>query len=70
MPPTKLTGAARDAALKLIPQWTEVNGRDAIQRKFNFKDFKEAWAWMNKIADIADKVSNTSTISHRKLIIH
>ena len=39
----------------LFPHWIEVTGRDAIQRKFHFKDFKEAWSWMSKVAEIADQ---------------
>jgi len=58
MPPTKLQGENRAKALKEIPQWTEVVGRDAVQRKFQFQDFKEAWAWMTKIAEIADKADH------------
>ena len=56
MPPTKLIGEERTTALQEIPEWSEVHGRDAIQRKFQFQDFKQAWSWMCKIADIADKV--------------
>ncbi len=41
MAPTKLTGEQRGSALKEIPEWKEVEGRDAIQRKFQFKDFKQ-----------------------------
>ncbi|PRP73688.1 pterin-4-alpha-carbinolamine dehydratase [Planoprotostelium fungivorum] len=52
----KLVGSERQEALSQIPQWKEAEGRDAIKRTFQFKDFKEAWAWMNKVADVADKV--------------
>ncbi len=61
--PTKLAGEDRANALKEIPEWTEVNGRDAIQRKFQFADFKQAWAWMSKVADVADKVRYFGFIS-------
>lgn len=54
--PTRLEGLARDSGLKEVSQWTEVKGRDAIYRKFEFKDFKEAWAFMSKVAEVADKV--------------
>src|SRR5262249_9790204 len=36
---TKLDAAARSAALAKLPQWKPVGGRDAITRKFEFKDF-------------------------------
>ena len=37
----KLTGDARKAALGKLAGWTEVAGRDAITKKFGFKDFNE-----------------------------
>eukprot|EP00008_Paramoeba_atlantica_P015715 CAMPEP_0201479288 /NCGR_PEP_ID=MMETSP0151_2-20130828/3994_1 /ASSEMBLY_ACC=CAM_ASM_000257 /TAXON_ID=200890 /ORGANISM="Paramoeba atlantica, Strain 621/1 / CCAP 1560/9" /LENGTH=99 /DNA_ID=CAMNT_0047860697 /DNA_START=23 /DNA_END=322 /DNA_ORIENTATION=- len=43
----------RTNALKEIPQWKEVEGRDAIFRKFEFKDFDQAWIWMSKVAKVA-----------------
>jgi len=55
MPPVKLAEDARKLALNLIPHWKEVVGRDAIERKFRFKDFKQAWIWMSKVAEIADE---------------
>eukprot|EP00010_Vexillifera_abyssalis_P004271 CAMPEP_0201561498 /NCGR_PEP_ID=MMETSP0173_2-20130828/78830_1 /ASSEMBLY_ACC=CAM_ASM_000268 /TAXON_ID=218659 /ORGANISM="Vexillifera sp., Strain DIVA3 564/2" /LENGTH=104 /DNA_ID=CAMNT_0047976003 /DNA_START=85 /DNA_END=399 /DNA_ORIENTATION=+ len=54
----KLSGDERAQQLKLIPKWKESEKRDAIERQFLFKDFKEAWAWMNKVADVADKVDH------------
>ena len=32
-----LVGEQRATALATIPEWAEVEGRDAIQRTFNFK---------------------------------
>ena len=43
--PEKLTGNARQAALAKLSGWSEVEGRDAISRKFTFKDFSEA-SWL------------------------
>ena len=51
----KLTGDARKAALATIPAWTELMERDAIFRKFVFKDFNEAFGFMTRIALIAEK---------------
>ena len=42
----KLTGEARKAALARLKGWSEVNGRDAISRKFIFADFNEAFGFM------------------------
>lgn len=38
----KLTGEARKSALARLNGWSEVAGRDAIAKKFLFKDFNEA----------------------------
>jgi 4a-hydroxytetrahydrobiopterin dehydratase len=60
--PTKLEGAVRSERLAEIPKWQEVKGRDAIFRKFEFKDFKEAWSFMTKVAEEADKVLHFQSI--------
>ena len=56
--PQKLTAAARAAALAKLPGWSEVKGRDAITRKFVFKDFNEAFGFMTKAALIAEKLDH------------
>ncbi|KAE9552835.1 hypothetical protein FO519_003948 [Halicephalobus sp. NKZ332] len=38
--------------------WKMVEGRDAIQRNFQFKNFNEAWGFMTRIALKADKVDH------------
>jgi 4a-hydroxytetrahydrobiopterin dehydratase len=54
----KLTGAARAAALKTLSGWSEVPGRDAITRKFVFKDFNQAFGFMTRAALIAEKMDH------------
>jgi 4a-hydroxytetrahydrobiopterin dehydratase len=54
----KLDAAARAAALQKLPQWTPVAGRDAIARKFAFKDFNEAFGFMTRAALLADKMDH------------
>ena len=54
----KLTGAARKTALAKLEGWTEVDGRDAISRKFMFKDFNEAFGFMARAALIAEKLDH------------
>jgi len=49
-----LTGEQRKSALQEIPTWIESKTRDAIEREYKFKDFKEAWKWMQAVADYAD----------------
>ena len=51
----KLTTEARKAALATIPGWSDVMERDAIFRKFEFKDFNEAFGFMTRAALIAEK---------------
>ena len=54
----KLTGAARQSALAKLNGWSEVKGRDAISRKFTFKDFNEAFGFMARTALIAEKLDH------------
>jgi 4a-hydroxytetrahydrobiopterin dehydratase len=50
----KLTEAERRAALADLPHWTPAEGRDAITRRFKFKDFNAAWGFMNRVALLAE----------------
>jgi 4a-hydroxytetrahydrobiopterin dehydratase len=54
----KLTGAARNAAIGRLDGWSEVAGRDAIAKKFTFKDFNEAFGFMARAALIAEKLDH------------
>jgi 4a-hydroxytetrahydrobiopterin dehydratase len=54
----KLTGQARTDALRTLNGWSEVSGRDAISRKFVFKDFNEAFGFMTRAALIAEKMDH------------
>jgi 4a-hydroxytetrahydrobiopterin dehydratase len=54
----KLTGQARAEALRKLPGWTEVAGRDAIARKFVFKDFSAAFGFMTRTALAAEKMDH------------
>ena len=51
----KLSAEARNAALKGLSGWSEVAGREAIQRTFSFKDFNEAFGFMVRAALVAEK---------------
>jgi 4a-hydroxytetrahydrobiopterin dehydratase len=51
----KLTAAERGAALAELGGWKAVDGRDAIQRSFKFKNFNEAWGFMNRVALLAEQ---------------
>ena len=54
----KLTADARKSALASLTGWSEVQGRDAITRKFVFKDFNEAFGFMARAALIAEKMDH------------
>jgi 4a-hydroxytetrahydrobiopterin dehydratase len=54
----KLDPAARKAALASLPQWSDVPDCDAIARKFQFKDFNEAFGFMTRVALLADKMDH------------
>ena len=54
----KLTSEARKAVLTKLTHWSEASGRDAITRKFTFKDFKEAFAFMTAVAEVAEKMNH------------
>ena len=54
----KLTDEARKTALTKLKGWSEVKGRDAISRKFTFRDFNEAFGFMARAALIAEKLDH------------
>ena len=51
----KLTEDERKAAYAELNEWTPVEGRDAIQRKFIFSNFNEAWGFMTRVAVEAER---------------
>lgn len=54
----KLNAGARAAALAKLKGWSEVTGRDAIAKKFVFKDFNEAFGFMSRVALVAEKMDH------------
>ena len=54
----KLTGQARADAFGKLNGWSEVSGRDAISRKFVFKDFNQAFGFMTRAALVAEKMDH------------
>ena len=51
----KLTDAERKTTLAELGHWQLAEKRDAIQRSFKFKNFNEAWGFMNRVALLAEK---------------
>jgi 4a-hydroxytetrahydrobiopterin dehydratase len=51
----RLSAEARKQALKDLPGWAELAGREAIGRTFTFKDFSQAFGFMARVALVAEK---------------
>ncbi|MEO6041955.1 MAG: 4a-hydroxytetrahydrobiopterin dehydratase [Croceibacterium sp.] len=58
MPVPQLTDAERDAALAELPGWTLRADGLAIERQFKFRDFSEAFAFMTRVALLAEKLDH------------
>ena len=54
----KLTADARKQALASLQGWRELPGRDAIAKKFVFKDFNQAFGFMTRAALVAEKMDH------------
>ena len=54
----KLTGVARDEALAGLFGWAQCEGRNAIQKKFQFENFNQAFGFMVRVALQADKMDH------------
>lgn len=51
----KLTGRALDEALVGLVGWAKSPDREAIEKRFEFKDFNAAFGWMTRVALAAEK---------------
>jgi 4a-hydroxytetrahydrobiopterin dehydratase len=51
---SKLTKSECEQLLLAHPAWKLIRQEKAIQRKFCFKDFNEAWGFMNRVALISE----------------
>jgi 4a-hydroxytetrahydrobiopterin dehydratase len=58
MPVPQLTDEERGTALAALPDWQLRDDRLAIVRKFRFADFSEAFAFMTRVALIAEKADH------------
>src|SRR3954449_10946133 len=54
----KLSSEARKTALAKLSGWSEVAGRDAITKKFVFRDFNAAFGFMTRAALVAEKMDH------------
>ncbi len=54
----KLAGEARTRALAKLDGWSEVKGRDEIEKTFVFADFNQAFGFMTRAALVAEKLDH------------
>ncbi|PIK53440.1 putative pterin-4-alpha-carbinolamine dehydratase isoform X2 [Apostichopus japonicus] len=56
----KLTSDERSEKLTslLSAEWKQVEGRDAIQKQFMFKNFNQAFGFMTRVALLAEKMDH------------
>ncbi|WP_417514270.1 4a-hydroxytetrahydrobiopterin dehydratase [Minwuia sp.] len=54
----KLTDGQRAEAMAELSGWQAVDGRDAIEKSFEFKDFNEAFGFMARVALKAEKMDH------------
>src|SRR3974390_2484028 len=54
----KLSADARKSALAKLAGWSEGAGRDAITKKFVFKDFTQAFGFMARAALVEKKMDH------------
>ncbi|MEL6343231.1 MAG: 4a-hydroxytetrahydrobiopterin dehydratase [Myxococcota bacterium] len=53
-----LSAAARRGLVTEIPDWSMVDGRDAITRTFQFNNFNQAFGFMTRSAMLAEKMDH------------
>ena len=58
MPIEQLTEEERAEALDELDEWDFDEARDAITRTFTFADFSEAFAFMTRVALLAEKADH------------
>ena len=56
--PKRLSPEAQAEALATLTGWRLVQGREAITRRFVFRDFSEAFGWMSRVALLAEKLDH------------
>lgn len=54
----KLSADARSDAVSKLDGWSDVDGRDAIQKIFTFKNFNQAFGFMSRVAMMAEKMDH------------
>lgn len=47
-----------EAAVSRLTDWVMADHQDAIEKTFEFKDFSEAWGFMNRVALKAEQMNH------------
>ena len=55
---TKLSESALEVELSALPGWTHDAERDAIRKRFTFRDFNEAFGFMTRVALAAERADH------------
>jgi 4a-hydroxytetrahydrobiopterin dehydratase len=53
-----LSDSERAEILPALDGWTLIEGRDAIHKRYVFADFNAAFAWMTRVALMAEKMNH------------
>lgn len=56
--PKRLSPEARAEALATLTGWKPAEGREAITKRFLFRDFSEAFGWMTRVALLAETMNH------------
>lgn len=54
----KLTEEEIAEAMKNLEGWVRPDGESAIQKSFKFKNFSQAWAFMSRVALLAEQMNH------------
>jgi 4a-hydroxytetrahydrobiopterin dehydratase len=58
LPAIRLSDEERKAALATLQGWSLAEGREAISKQFQFKNFNAAFAFMTRVAMMAEKLDH------------
>lgn len=56
--PNVLTGTELQAAFELLPSWSLGTEKKTLNRTFKFAAFSDAWAFMTRVALLAEKLDH------------
>ena len=54
----RLTAEEHQDLADLLPEWDMVKGQDALERQFKFHDFSAAFAFITRVAMLAEKMDH------------